>query len=647
MPLLPTNKQVKRIYTDPNTGQQHYEVFNAQNTYQLQRTPKEDRLGRQYVEEDHNPSAAGQIARGVAPAAFGTGLGALAGISGGVLQGQQGNLGQTVGNGVGAVANAAANVVGNRLQARYANSKLAATGASALSTGTSSMSDAYRQEQGRTGSTAQGMRAGLLAGTQGLLQGAIGAIPGGKTIANALPKMMGGFMSRGLAGGLSGLASGIMSSPTLGTDTANLFRRSNASDYNEGTWGAQNKNIEEENELDNRAEENKARQEAIKNGQDPEAAVNAIRQARIAARIPDATAAQQQEGAAGAPPPAAAGAPPPVAAGAPPPVAAGAPPPVAAGAPPPAAGGAPPPVAAQPQQQPMAENNFIDNFDNIPTDDIEAANENIRNINPELAVDSGTSAREMLEAHATKIGKDVDSNDVKDYMPSDFYFKHPEMKDKYISNISEDDAGPVQEGQNADLLSTEDRNIRRSQDRIPYVQTPFGPLRAYNPSDPKAKHEESYKDILIRMNALLKIGDKAGAKKLYESLPRTDRGIVLRYEHRVKNAASVLDELYNRMVGSRKQDERDEILRQAHQHYSNLPAYIKIAQPAANEQTVQDRLKRIENIHSSITKDEQPSESWLRWGRRKLGNFGNVIAPAVGPNGEDLYNGRYLFPPTI
>ena len=721
-------KQVKRIYTDQETGKQHYTVFNAHDTYQPQRTPKEDRFGKSYVEADHNPSAAGQLARGIAPSAIGTGLAAIAGTPGGV------------GQGVGAMANAAANVVGNRLQANYGDSKLAATGASALSTGASSMADAFKQEMNRTGSNAAGMQAGALAGLQGLARGAISAIPGGKSIGNALPNMMGGFMRGGLTGGLSALAQGILTSPTLGTDVANFFKRSNASDYNEGTWGAQNKSIEDENNLDNRAEEEKARQEAIKNGTDPEAAVAAIKQARIAAKSPDAARAQQenaqgqQEGepagdaqppaqqAAGeeqaggqqapaqaeagdAHPPAVGGgvpgagvapapapavaqqvggaapgnvqpvAPAPVPPAAPPqaqapapapvPPAAAPPPPQMPVAPPigpPGPAPEPPPPAPAPPPQAAApapaagsqgEPGFIEDIMNMPTDQIEALNTAMTQQHPELEQEP-ISAQDLIAEQARKLS--VTPEEAEDHMPTKFYLTHTEMKGKYEmgdglyalpteDGIMEMPNVTTQEGVHSNLLNPKPEDIRTDADGVKYAQTPFGPMRILTKEQQQKPENKEYVKILNRMNALLKTKDRVSAQKLYETLPRTDRGIVLTKSHRARNASAVLEDLHNRMVATNNSDDRDSLLAQAQKHYSSLPARIKTARAYGDAESVQDRLKRMEAQHANLTSGEQSLEGWggtaVRGAKTGLSYF---WPSPKGPKGEKLYNGRYLFP---
>jgi hypothetical protein len=617
--LQPTNKQIKRIYTDPNTGQQHYTVFNAAPTYQLSRTPKTDRFGKQYTEEEHNPSAAGQLARGVAPAAAGTVLAGISGVSGGA------------GQGVGAMANAAANVAANRLQAKYAGSKVAATGASALSTGASSMADAFKEEQARTGSNAEGMRAGVLGGLQGALRGAVSAIPGGKTIGNALGQTFGGFMSGGFAGGMRGLAQGIMTSPTLGADTANLFSKSKAADYNEGTWGSGIKNIEDENNLDNAAEEQNARDEAVKNGQDPEAAVNAIKQSRIDARGAYPEAAQEGGAAGGA-------APAPLAGGA---GGGGAAAPLAGGAAPaPVPVPPPPPAAAPPGNIGFMD---YDTLANMPIEQLEALNESIAAQNPHIAQGSDLTARGMMESFAAKHGKEV--NDIKDHMPSDFYLQHDEMKGKYKSDLDPDELPFTQQGATADLFSDDNRNVHRSREGIPYLHTPFGILKAYDESDPKANNNPKYRNILVRMNAFLRDGQEENARKLYEALPRTDRGIVLNQTERTRNSTEVLKNLYDRLVSTDNQDDRNQLLDQAQRHYSNLPAQIKVYHHDRGAQSPQEHLRQIEHMHEHLTHDHQrTSQGWFhRAAASAIGNLTGMVAPRSGPNGEELYRGRYLF----
>jgi hypothetical protein len=240
--MLKRSRLVRRIYRDKKTGKKYYTTHRAKDDYRLREGTSKDRFGREYQEEDYNPSAAGQISRGVFPAAVGTAVSAAAGVKGGV------------GRGIGAMGTTAATAVGNRLEANYGKSKLAAAASSGLSTGASAARRAFNQEVNRTGSNARGAEAAGKAGLAGLAQGAISAIPGGKTFGGALSKGIGGFMSGGWKGGVTGFAKGVLTSPTLGQDVKNFFKRSSASDYNEGTWGNGMTDIEDERQQDHDAE---------------------------------------------------------------------------------------------------------------------------------------------------------------------------------------------------------------------------------------------------------------------------------------------------------------------------------------------------------------------------------------------------------
>jgi hypothetical protein len=239
-------KTVRRIYTDKKTGKKFYTTHRAKVDYNLKEGEHEDRLGQKYTEEEFNPSGGKQFARGVAPAAVGTGIAALAG-------GGAGGVGQ----GVGATMNAAANVAANRLEAYHPDSKAAAMTASGMSTGASAASKAFNKAMNRTGSGVAALKSGALAGAQGVLQGAISSVPGGKTFGGALGKTAAGFMSGGVTGALKGFAQGVLTSPTLGADMKNFLKKSSASDYNEGTWGQNMTNIEDENKQDEDAAKEK------------------------------------------------------------------------------------------------------------------------------------------------------------------------------------------------------------------------------------------------------------------------------------------------------------------------------------------------------------------------------------------------------
>jgi hypothetical protein len=280
-------KLIRRVYQNED-GTKYYTTHRADADYKLRTGTQTDRKGKTFTEEEHNPSFGGQMARGVAPSVFGA---AVSGIGGN---------GAGVGAGVGAGINAAANVAANRLQAYNPNSKLAATGASAMSTSTSAGSKAYNREFLRTGSAGAAAKAGALAGAQGIAQGAISAVPGGKSIARGISPMIGGFMGGGLKGGLAGLARGIMTSPTLGSDVANLFKRSKASDYNEGTWGSNMTNIEDENKKDVAAAEDKVRQSAQNKaraaGEDDEEKIKAAGNTAVDAHRTKLQQKSQQQG---------------------------------------------------------------------------------------------------------------------------------------------------------------------------------------------------------------------------------------------------------------------------------------------------------------------------------------------------------------
>ncbi|MDR1104280.1 MAG: hypothetical protein LBK92_02850 [Endomicrobium sp.] len=262
----------------------------------------------------------------------------------------------------------------------------------------------------------------------------------------------------------------------------------------------------------------------------------------------------------------------------------------------------------------------------MTTEDIERANEDYKSQHPDLSLDSGTSAREMLEQTAQKLGKPYDSSDVQDHMPTDFYLQHPEMKDLYgvrgdiaadlIPDVNGVMIKHVQEGPTANLKNPQNRDdLILARDGTPFVRTPFGPLRILTEAQRRDPKNKTYKAVLTRINALLKIGDNASARKLYESLHRTDRGIELSPRRRMENSQKALDELKNKIVSSQNETEQDTHLANAQSLYSSLPAHIRI------EESVRNRLRDLEATHASIRADDRSSQGWVRGGLSRLGNF--------------------------
>jgi hypothetical protein len=246
-------------------------------------------------------------------------------------------------------------------------------------------------------------------------------------------------------------------------------------------------------------------------------------------------------------------------------------------------------------------------------------------MHPEISLDSGTSARDMLEQTAQKLGKPYESSDVQDHMPSDFYLQHPEMKDLYgVRHDIEGDLHPdipeelkkkMQEGPIANLKDPPDRDIIRGRDGTTFVRTPFGPLRILTKAQRNDPANRSYRDMLTRINALLKAGANADAKKLYEALHRTDRGIELNDRRRMENANKGLKELRDRIISSQNEAEQDTHLANAHNLYHSLPSHIR------TEDSVQKQLKDLEATHASIRADDRSSQGWMRSGLSRLGNL--------------------------
>jgi hypothetical protein len=648
------------------------------------------------------------------------------------------------------------------LQAYHPNSKAAAMGASAMSTSASAGSKAYNKEFLRTGSVGSAAKAGLLSGAQGIAQGAISSVPGGKSIARGISPMIGGFMGGGLKGGLAGLARGIMTSPTLGSDVANLFKRSTASDYNEGTWGSNMTNIEDENKQDEKAGEDKAKLAQQPQQQQPQQpagegaaageaaapageagqqqqpqpqqqgegatevapgtieAENAATDERVRRMggvygtvdengIPHPPAAAAQAGAA-APVPAVVGgvgqhgegnaaaarnqqvqgggqvnqngqpqnvgenvedrqqgqgvAVPQVNARAPiqpqqqqqqQPQGQGEAPPNLAGAamavaPPLQEAGRnqpqdlPPPqqpqgqaaqVVAPPQEQPQAQFGTLESdvddlssilkgssLDDMSADDISNFSNQLDAMVQRAENMEDLSPKGQILAHAQK--HNLTQEDAENSMPRDFYFNHEDNKGKYEDAMSQEEMEqvPLQAGANANLIDNE--NARRDDDDVPYYRTPFGLLRAYNPDDDKTNHDESYNNLLRRMQDDLQKGKNIEAERIYNLLPREDRGIRLTKDERLKNHTKILKELRDVVKAKAfdtdiPQNELDAHYNNAQKHYNEIPQNMRGTLIAGNNESVNDIFNDINSLYQN---NRHPS------GLERLGmSIRDIVAP--------------------
>jgi hypothetical protein len=144
------------------------------------------------------------------------------------------------GSGVKTVGNLGANY----LSQRAPNSKLAAMAAGGLATAGDKFEQANRENALRTQSSGKGFLSGLGGGIQGLLEGAVGTVPGGKSLSRGVEPLLGGLFKTITTGNAQHLLSGLgrgafstISSPTFGSDMSKLLTKSKASDYAGGQWG--------------------------------------------------------------------------------------------------------------------------------------------------------------------------------------------------------------------------------------------------------------------------------------------------------------------------------------------------------------------------------------------------------------------------
>jgi hypothetical protein len=220
---------------------QQQPVQQQQQKQPLQQQAQQPQQPQQQQQQQQKPPSFGsQVMRGaVLPTAIGTGLGALSQV--GRAGGNPGLMASTVaGSGVKTLGSLAA----NSLSQNAPNSKLGAIAGGALATAGDKFEEANRQNALRTGSSSKGFASGLGAGVQGLLEGGLGAIPGGGSLSRGVEPILGALartISTGdpshLLTGLGGAAGNVLSSPTLGNDMSQLLTKSKAKDYAGGRWG--------------------------------------------------------------------------------------------------------------------------------------------------------------------------------------------------------------------------------------------------------------------------------------------------------------------------------------------------------------------------------------------------------------------------
>jgi hypothetical protein len=292
-----------------------------------------------------------------------------------------------------------------------------------------------------------------------------------------------------------------------------------------------------------------------------------------------------------------------------------------------------------------------------------------------------SSASDEIRAFAQ--ANSMPEDEAADHMPTDFYLHHKENQGKYKLAVSKRvfDPEPVQHGGDVDLTKTPPTGYLEGATGIPYIKTQFGLIRAYNESNPKANHDESYKSILQTMSRHLQRNETEAARKLYESLPRQDRGITLTDTHISSNAVKHIGGLSRKIAnlglsGTIPMDQAASHLKQAQAAYRELPYHLREVVPDGDTKSPLQHLKDAEYNHASLMRQADARKGWVRGIAGRLGGalkknigmgrygdlpFDMVDNPAYDPvnnpdepqrirsnagrDAHELYEGRYMFKP--
>jgi hypothetical protein len=224
-------KMVQRTFKGTN-GEDIPIIRQVDDDYEINELGGEEN-GRQYTEQIHDPKWGQQVLTGaVLPGLIGGGLGAIAGS-------RTGNAAQGFMMGMMPGLKNAADIGASAIEYNNPNSKLAAMGAGALSTGAAGLNQGLISGLTSSGGNiGQGMLEGLAQGGVGALQGGIGVVPGMQAVANAIPTL-----AMGAAQGSMWNAAGMAAAQTLNDPSfANIGQVGNignASKYMGGQWGNQ------------------------------------------------------------------------------------------------------------------------------------------------------------------------------------------------------------------------------------------------------------------------------------------------------------------------------------------------------------------------------------------------------------------------
>jgi hypothetical protein len=309
----------------------------------------------------------------------------------------------------------------------------------------------------------------------------------------------------------------------------------------------------------------------------------------------------------------------------------------------------------------------------IPTEDLLA---NVQRITEELATEGlSDERRAYLERELDEAGKYAHVMEdksaegaIKDFaalhgleekvasriMPTSYYKTHPEAKQYYKMNVSPEDLedkDDISEAiANNRIYSIDAPSVIRmnylafGKDRTPYYKTPFGPLRQYNPSDPKANHDPKYKLQLLAMQADFQQGNMEGAEQIYERLHMKDRGILHKQPFRISKYGKALVETNNEMrkllsaTGVKNKETFEELFKRVRDTYLKMPPKFRYMQipNVKNPISFEDYYKGIESLHRAM----KQAKEW------DITRFARGIGTELFGD-PDLYEGQYLYKPKV
>jgi hypothetical protein len=309
----------------------------------------------------------------------------------------------------------------------------------------------------------------------------------------------------------------------------------------------------------------------------------------------------------------------------------------------------------------------------IPTEELLA---NVQRITDELATEGLSDERRAdLEAQLEQAGKYASimedksaEGSIKDFaalhgleestaakiMPTNYYKTHPEARQNYKMNITPEELEDIEDItdaiQNNRIYSIGHapgitlNYVKSARDKTPYMKTPFGPLRLYDPADPKANHDPKYKLQLLAMEADIQQGNMEGAEQIYERLHMKDRGILHKQPFRIAKYGKALVETNNEMrkllsaTGVKNKETFEELFKRVRDTYLKMPPKFRNIQIPNVKRPIsfEDYYKGIEALHRAM----KQAKEW------DITRFARGIGTELFGD-PDLYEGQYLYEPKV